>query len=190
MYNNAMEEELKQTHPDYSADLTDEQRRQHLLHRVIAASAFIFAICILPVAQYYLVSSEQLDGGQVAGVSTVALDQTGEDRALNVVEASPTPSEEGGQQLTCSQKQQKDLEDLDIFLKGKKSAMERNYLAKIAYYQEAIAQIEGDSAEALEDRAGLLKLIEAENRPYLNELAQVESVVSAERTKIQAVSCE
>jgi len=64
--------------------------KEHLLHRIIAASSFVFALCILPVAQYALVGlGENGDGqGAVAGVST---DRTITEQNVPAASASPDP---------------------------------------------------------------------------------------------------
>jgi hypothetical protein len=170
-----------ESHPDYSQKVTKDLSREHLLHRLVAGSAFAFALCILPVAQYFLVQSrttaQQEPAGQVAGVSTEVSDTLA---AVPTQEPLPTTVEE------C---EAKDLEDLQRFLDGKKKAMLTSYEVKVQPYRYALAAIDPSSPNAAAERSEISSLIDAEYQPYLQELATVEKLVVDERARITSEVC-
>ena len=171
-------------YPDYTEQLSVEQKREFVLHRVLAGSAFVFALCILPVAQYLLKTnqSSDLEGGQVAGVSTNAP----ADRAMENLASSPEAS---SSTLNCQEQKDKALVDLDRFLSGMKLALSRNYSVKIAPYQTSLNGIQGDSPKAIEERGAIQKLILTESNKYQAELAKTELAVSKERASTLAQVC-
>ena len=72
--------------------------KEHLLHKVLAGSAFVFALALLPVAAYFLGPAASTPGS-VAGVST--------ERPLADVAASASPLD-----TTCTDRQAQ-LDGLD-----------------------------------------------------------------------------
>lgn len=178
-----------ETHPDYSHKITKDLSREHFLHRLVAGSAFIFALCILPVAQYFLVQSRTevsatQEKGEVAGVSTS--NNTSEPEVLGVAatpEASPKTKAE------CEAKKTKDLADLQRFIDGKKKAMLTSYEVKVQPYRYALSALDPNSPSASAERAELTSLIDAEYQPYLQELATVEKLVVDENARISSAAC-
>lgn len=147
--------------------------REHVLHKVVAASAFVFALMILPVAQYLLVGNKTPETGQVAGVST---DKTVTQQ--NVL----SPSE-------CEAQKQKDLTDLSTFEAGKKQALLRTYDAAVAPYTAAEQVLTGTPEKIQSEKQALESLIDAEYQPYLAKLSTVEQAVSKQRADITARNC-
>ena len=45
-------------------------QKEHLLHKILAGSAFSFALALLPIANYYFQQPAGSEQGNVAGVST------------------------------------------------------------------------------------------------------------------------
>ncbi|MEI6478299.1 MAG: hypothetical protein WCO52_04930 [bacterium] len=157
--------------------MTDTQK-EHLLHKLIASSAFLFALCILPVAQYLLVSGQVTStatktGGQVLGAST---DST-------IINAD-VPS------LSCQEAKTKDLNQLEV-----------------SYYQPTLAKWQADedtAASALEGELVNLKVdpattqaqldalsaqIEATKAPFETKIAQLTSAVESQKNEIESRAC-
>ncbi|CAN5164228.1 hypothetical protein BH11PAT4_BH11PAT4_5100 [soil metagenome] len=177
-----------ETHPDYSHKVGKDIAREHLLHRLVAGSAFIFALCILPVAQYFLVQSrtetaQTQEQGQVAGVSTDSSPNPEVFAAVATPEALPTT------QAECDAKEAKDLADLQRFIDGKKKAMLTNYEVTVQPYRYALAAIDPKSNDAASERAELTALIDDAYQPYLQELATIEQLVVEEKAKITSTIC-
>jgi hypothetical protein len=79
--------------------------KEHLLHKILAGSAFAFALALLPIANYYLVPPTS-QSGSVLGAST--------DQAIIQADApAATPC--------YASKSQQDI-DLDSWLTGQKQA--------------------------------------------------------------------
>lgn len=176
-----------ESHPDYSQKVSKDLSREHLLHRLVAGSAFVFALCILPVAQYYLVQSRtstaRNEQGEVAGVSV------GGSPEAEVLGAVATPEPEPKTPEECEAKEQKDLEDLQRFIDGKKKAMLTEYEVAVQPYRYALSAIDPQAPNASAERDELNSLIDAEYQPYLQELATVEQVVVDERARITSRVC-
>ena len=151
----------------------NDHQKEYLLHKVVAASAFLFALCILPVAQYFLVTN-QLSGenGEVAGVST----------DKNITQAS-IPSED------CQQKKDTDIADLDRYNNGKKIALLRSYEISVEPYRAAIRVLQGTPETVQSETAALNQLIDTEYQPYLKKLSEVESAVESQKKEIESRSC-
>jgi hypothetical protein len=168
-------------HPNYTHQpLQEDLAREHFLHRLVAGSAFLFALCILPVAQYFLVGGRNIEQGQVAGIST---------------EVTPSPtvlaniSENGATLLECTQKKETDSADLSRFLDGKKKAMLRDYEAAVEPYRYAKTQLVGSGEQVATESASLDKLIDDEYQKYLKQLADVDTAVAAEQKTIEERVC-
>jgi hypothetical protein len=147
--------------------------KEHVLHKVVAASAFVFALMILPVAQYILVGSKPAETGQVAGVSTDA----------SVTKQSVlSPAE-------CVAQQQKDLADLTTFEAGKKQALLRAYETAVAPYKAAQQVLTGTPEKIQTEKQALNSLIDVEYQPYLAKLSTVQTAVEKQRADITARTC-
>jgi hypothetical protein len=156
--------------------MTDLEK-EHLLHKVVASSAFLFALLILPVAQYLLVSSQPaVQQGDVAGVSTQAPEvSVAPQRVL-------TPAE-------CEAQRAQDLADLSKWDEGKKRAMLTAYETAVKPYKDAIAVLTGDQATIDQEKYSLNQLIEDEYRPYLERLDSVQKAVATQRQEIVSRTC-
>lgn len=147
--------------------------KEQLLHKFIASSAFVCALCILPVAQYFLVTSQLPEGGQVAGVSN----------DKSIIQADiPAAS-------TCQDDKTKQLADLDRFQTGEKQALLRTYETNTKPYKDGIAALVGTPESIQQETAALKKLIDAEYSTYLKKLSAVESAVASQKKDIDSRSC-
>ncbi len=150
---------------------------EHLLHKVVACSAFLFALSVLPLAQYVFVdqvvpttaTSEQ---GQVAGVSTTR-------------ESIPTA-------LTCAE-QTTQVADLQKWLEGRRSFILSEQDKATKGYTDAIALLESDTtrstAEKEQEIASIQSLIAGTLTPYTKRLQQSETAVADQIATIQASPC-
>ena len=165
--------------------MSDLERREQILHRVVAGSAFAFALSILPVAQYYLTPyapQTTPETGKVAGVSY--------DRTLGEVPlVSPSPDAD------CAATKAKDLSDLDTYLVGKQKADLASADAAAAKYQVPLQQLQatpeyiaGD-ATALANAKAIENLIDTDKKPYLNDMSAVESAVESQKKVVESRSC-
>lgn len=155
-------------------------QKEHVLHKVLASSAFICALCILPVAQYFLVNNQLPQGrgdqGQVAGVTTERASV-----APETTVADETPE--------CSTNTTQELADLQLYLDGKKAALLRDYQQLVAPYEQALLAVTGAPAKAEEERAAIQSLIDREQQPYLKKLTAVEEAVESQKKDIESRSC-
>lgn len=160
----------------YDLRMTDLEK-EHLLHKVVASSAFLFALLILPVAQFLLVSGQPTaQQGEVAGVSTEAPSvSVAPQRVL-------TPAE-------CEAKRTTDLADLEKWDEGKKRAMLTTYEAAVKPYKETLAILTGTQESIDTEKESLNRLIEGEYRPYLEKLESVETAVATQRQEIVSRTC-
>lgn len=167
--------------------MVDLERRERILHRVAAGSAFAFALCILPIAQYYLtpytggVSSSE--SGKVAGVST--------DASITDVNLSDMPAATASpvyaSAADCLTGKEKDLQDLNRFLVGKKQADLAEYTQKVKAYQDTLDRYEGQMSPS--DASALHQLIDDQYQPYLKKLSLVEAAVESQKNAIESRLC-
>ena len=151
--------------------------KESFLHKVVASSAFLFALLILPVAQFLLVSGQpETQQGQVAGVSTEA--PTVSSAPQNIL----SPAE-------CEAKRATDLTDLDKWSEGKKRFMLTGYETAVKPYKDALAVLTGDQATIDNEKESLNHLIEGEYRPYLDKLAAVQKAVDTQHLEIVNRDC-
>ena len=179
VYTNVMHQE----HPNYTREpLKEDLAREHFLHRLVAGSAFLFALCILPVAQYFLVGTHTTELGQVEGIS---------------IQVSPSPSatvfasENGATLAECVAKKDTDTSDLTRFLDGKKKAMLKEYEQTVQPYNTAIAQVRllPPSEQNTQSIAAYQKLIDNAATSYNQDLTNVNNAVAAEEQSIQNRTC-
>lgn len=149
--------------------------REHLLHKVVAVSGFVFALLILPVAQYFITNGREQakqETGTVAGVST----------DTNITKGAVVQDP-----ATCEQNKEKDLADLQVWYDGRLTALNRDHDAAIKPYQEAIPLITGDNAET--EKASLQKLIDEETATYSTKRDQIASAVDSQTKEISSRIC-
>lgn len=150
--------------------------KEQLLHKVIASSAFLCALCILPVAQYFLNSNtpSHSERGQVAGVSTDTITQ-----------ASVPLSDSAA----CQTKRTTDLADLQRYETGTKIAILSTYEETIAPYESAAKGLRGTPESITSEKEALNRLIDGEYQPYLKKLSAVDSAVLSQKKEIESRSC-
>lgn len=169
----------------------DGLEKEHLLHKIVASSAFLFALCILPVAQYFLVTNQlpansksapQL--GQVAGVST--------DKSI-IQNDVPAPSPAMPIQnsnyagLSCIQKKNKEMAELTTYDTGYKQHLLSVYETTVAPFQNALKQPVIAKNPAAVDSFN--KKIDAAYQDYLGKLNLEESAVATQKAAVESVVC-
>jgi hypothetical protein len=162
----------------------DLERREQLLHKVVAGSALAFAVSILPVAQYYLTpfngTAATPETGTVAGVSTDA-------DFADIPAASPSPSY--ATLAECQAAKDSDLANLDRYLQGKKLADLAAYNKEVDPYQQALKVLKGTPDEIAQNTTALNQLIDQTYQPYLKKLSDVESAVESQKNEISSRVC-
>lgn len=159
--------------------MTDREK-ENLLHKIVASSAFVFALCILPVAQYLLGGTGALsEKGTVAGVST---DQSITEQSVAVPSPSAAP-------LSCVDQQKKDLADLDSWMAGKKAAITREYDNAVKPYRDAIPSLQGTPSQISANVTILNQKIADAYAPYDKRLSAAESAVASQKAAIESRSC-
>jgi len=153
-------------------------KKEHLLHKIVATSGFLFALCILPVAQYLLVNGGKIpSNGSVAGIST------------DTKVAAEVPQDQGSS-ASCSAKKQQELSDLATFYNGKKAALLRDYQTAVQPYQAAETVLAGTPESIAAEKAALDGLINDQNTKYTQNLAAVDAAVKTAQDGIAAESCD
>jgi hypothetical protein len=169
----------------------DGLEKEHLLHKIVASSAFLFALCILPVAQYYLVTNQLPANsknapqiGQVEGVST--------DKSIiqnDVPAPSPVMPVQNSNYtgLSCIQKKNKEIADLTSWDTGYKQHLLSVYETTVAPFQNALKQtIIAQNSEAV---ASFNQKIDAAYQTYLGKLNAEESAVATQKAEFESVVC-
>jgi hypothetical protein len=149
----------------------DPLKREHTLHKIVAVSGFLFALCVLPIAQHYIVGSDNA-GGTVAGVST--------DTSVTQADVAPSLTPE-----QCAAKQQKDLADIQRFYDGKKQHLYALYQTAVKPYTDT----EASATLAPADKEALDSLIADEYKKYTDELAKVDAAVVPVKAAVTATTC-
>lgn len=170
----------------------DDLRKEQILHKVIAASAFLFALCILPVAQYFLVSNQLPDKSASTTTKEVASTPNPEEKVMGNVpaeELNSVSSQPVTKGQACLQQKERELSDLERWVNGKKNALWRSYEQNISPYKQAMDQIEGDPEKVASEKAALQSLIDQEYEDYLKKLSEVEAAVDSQKQSIQSRSC-
>jgi len=170
-------------HPSYIHEpIQEDLAREHFLHRLVAGSAFLFALCILPVSQYFLLGNKAADVGQVEGVATVAPASPSVFADVNGSVASPTPTS----LVECLRIKNQDLADLQKFLDGEKKAMLASYEKAVQPYHTQMEQVNPNAPQKAETIANLQKQIDDQ---YNNNLNQVNNAVATQQDAINNRSC-
>lgn len=195
---------------DYStASTSRSEGKEYTLHRIMAGSAFVFALCILPIAQYLLTQSQKSEEpvaesasasprygydqsvgdqngqGEVAGVST----DNGDTSVLSNIPADATVSPEPKDRAECLAWKERDLSDLKTFSEGKHASMQSDYEKEVEPAGVALAALKGDSVEVNQKRDEQNATINAVTDTYLNELSQVEAAVTKRQQEIEDRTC-
>ncbi len=155
--------------------MTDLER-EHKLHKIIATSAFVMALCILPVAQQLIgegAVNRQKNTGEVAGVST--------DTSITNANVAVSPTPETG--LSCQAQKEIDLANLERLNTGNKLAADREYREDIASYQEALSRVPAN------DRAPLQAIIDEITQKYNDDLAQLAAAVEPQKNALESRAC-
>jgi hypothetical protein len=150
--------------------------REHLLQKIVATSGFLFALLVLPIAQYLLINGEaggHPEQGQVAGVTT------DESLLRGSVPSDPT---------ACRADQEKELRELRVWQDGRLLALQREYETAIEPYQAALPVLSGSSIET--ERQALQRLINDETRSFEAKRDQIITAVERQAKEISARPCE
>lgn len=148
--------------------------REHVLQKIVAVTGFLFALLILPVAQYLLVHNQDQpaaqEQGTVAGVST-------DNTVTNAVVTDPA---------ACVAQRTQDLADLQKFYDGELANLSNKHDPLIKGYQTALSQTPtSDTANT----AALSKLIADEQAAYNAEKAPIQTAVDNEAKNISSRNC-
>lgn len=198
-----------ETHPSYEKPLDKDLQKEHRLHRIVAGSAFIFALSILPVAQYVLlrnqtaapkdsIATQERRYGAVDPIASGTSDQTLTTGEQGQVAGVSTESE--GVSLdtelvfpadsqACASAKTSRLTELrtwaDAYKATKLAAFEKTVLP----YREALKVLTGDATTVAQETQAINRLIDGEYQPYLTDLARIESAVAARQLAIQDTVC-
>ena len=155
---------------------------ENLLHKIVAGSAFVFALCVLPLANYALQSgrNQAQEAGKVAGASTDTTIING-DIAKPQITPQATP--------LCGAEQAQALANLDLFVAGQKSFLQKQFSENTAQYTAAIAHLTGTKQHVASEKLALQSLIQAKQDDYSTRLAKVESVVAPQKAALLSASC-
>ena len=152
--------------------MTTPREKEHFLHKLVVSSAFVCALCILPVAQYVLVSSENVgttpEQGVVAGVSTDA----------DII-PSPTP------EVACAAKTSQ-IASLDSWLTNYQAGITTDYNNEVEVYRTTLAQ---NPSMDQADKDALNKLITDDYAPYSKRLEAAASAVESQKEVLASASC-
>ena len=171
----------------------DNYQKSQFLHKVIAGSAFVFSLCILPVAQHFLVTNQlttsstnqanlvPAENGTVAGAST---DQSIVQPIASLV--SPQPTEVACQ---TDQARSQQLQDIDKVLGEQEKFLGSQYLKNTDQYSKQLAALPETTANK-RNIEGLKLLINAEFTRYTDRLAHVREVLDSQKKSLEAApSC-
>ncbi len=149
--------------------------REHLLQKVVAVSGFLFALLILPVAQYFLVNGRattSTDQGTVAGVST---DTTVTNADVPAVDPA-----------ACIAKKTQDLADLQRFYDGEIAALDKKHPA-LVQEKDTLAAMTADTP--VEQRDALTGVIATEQSEYDAAKAPIQTAVDKEAKRLSGQDC-
>ena len=151
----------------------NEDKKIRILQRVLAASAFVCALSILPVMRYALLdrplasSSPVAENGQVAGVST------------SLPDVAPSPS---ATPLICVNKE-KELADLDKWLADQETYEKQRYTDKTSPFNETLATLKGSEHDALQ------KIVDGELKNYQDRVQAAEAAVASQKSAVASLPC-
>jgi hypothetical protein len=148
--------------------------REHRLHKVVAVSGFLFALLILPVAQFILKDGRELaqrESGSVAGVST----------DTSVTNASVIDP------VTCSATREQELKELQAWSEVRIGVLDREYATTVAPYEAAIPVLTGDTVAT--EKQALEGLISEAQQSYETKRDQVVTAVDAQVKEISSRDC-
>ncbi len=163
------------------------QHHEYLLHRVVAGSAFLFALCLLPVVQYVVVErplnqataqvGTSSENGQVAGVSTDA------SPSIADVTANKNVSNLACVELEVQKK------DLSRWIAGVRAAQQRKIDDAVAPYKDALNQITGTDATSANERSAIEKLIADQSAPFARKLTAYEKTYTEQKAVLDGTLC-
>jgi|GEM_PF-5665072 len=169
---------MNKKHPSYTHEpLQEDLAREHFLHRLVAGSAFLFALCILPVSQYFLLGNHVVDqNGQVLGIATEA------PTTLGVV-ATPNSL------LDCAHQKQADEDNVDSSLAAREQKLTTDHQVHVTDYTNALAQLTGVTDQDNAQRVSIQKLEDAEVTTYQNAVQTAETTAATQKQEIDARDC-
>jgi hypothetical protein len=188
--------QLDPTHPDYREGLAQDVSREHRLHQVVAGSAFVLALCLLPLAQYFLLSGTT--AGEVAGTSVEQTADAGTTDTSDTTRVFGLVADDTATDTTntvplvgaaCESRKNQDLADLQRFVEGKRKALLTDYELKVQPYKVAMANLAGTADQVAAERASLNGIIDSLYQPYLTQLQLTEDAVAVEQAVITERTC-
>jgi len=169
--------------------MMNQELKERRLHQVVAGSAFIFALCALPIAQQLLVRSVE-PAGTVAGASTDAsiLVSPSPTSLADVPVIAPTATVYATK-ADCIAGKDQQLSDLARLLAGEQAHIQAQIDAATAQDQAGITNAKGTSDEIAAQVNFLIQDIEKVSAPYRTKLAGVESAVASQKDAISSSPC-
>lgn len=172
--------------------------KEQKLHKIVAASGFLFVLMMLPLVQYLITSGQAAyiaenktknsqESGQVAGAST-------DDSVLAGANATTSGEEDTtvkkyASVQDCQAQKAKDSDDLDRFANGKKVALKNTYEESVAPYKKGLEQLDKKSKNYVSERGALDQLISDQYVTYLRKLDEVERAVLSQKASIDSTLC-
>ena len=152
----------------------DYQEREHILHKIIAVSAFLGALCSLPVLQYALVTSQiPTAQNQVAGAATTITPtptpQTKVQADIPAFDPSASPVTETDY---CTR--------LEEYRTGTQKGFYTAYENKVKPYEDALAALQGTPEYIQQETNALNSLIAPFNQDYQQKLAGLQTAVASD----------
>jgi hypothetical protein len=160
--------------------MTPLQKEQRL-HQIVAGSAFVFALCALPVAQQVLLRHGTQQQGAVAGIST--------DTSITAVDVSAPTPKIYATKADCLLDKDQQLSDLARFVAGKRQSIQEQSDAATSPYQAALSNLKGTPDQVAEETTALSGLIEQATAPYRTKLSEVESAAASQKEAIASLPC-
>lgn len=174
------------------------EEKEQKLHKIVAASGFLFVLLMLPLVQYLITSGQKAyiaennakssqESGQVAGAST------DENVLAGATTTTPGATDNTVKKYAsvqdCQAQKAKDSDDLDKFANGKKIALKNTYEESVAPYKKGLDQLNKKSKNYVSERGALDQLISDQYATYLRKLDEVEKAVSSQKASIDSVEC-
>lgn len=155
--------------------------KELLLHKIVATSAFVFALCILPVAQYLLsgqkTPTQTVETGTVAGAST----------DTSIIEQSvPTPPVN---LLGCDAQKQQDLASLQTEQDNWVASLQVLENKATVSYDAEIAALTGTADSIVQQTEGVNARKAQAIAAYEASINQEEASVSSQKNAVESRSC-
>lgn len=158
----------------------DLHKKEDILHKVVATSAFLFALSLLPVAQF-VVERSKVAKAPVSSQGQVAGARTDTETVRGSVPVQDT--------ALCEGQKTEELAELENWAAKTRKGYTNAMSAKIKPYQEAIPVLQGSPAQIAEEKAALEGLMAQEKAPYDKKLSDLEKAVASQKDAIASRPC-